>query len=112
MNMNYTFEEDLMFDDISFYSLEISDEKAKKFFEMIMADDMPNEYQIDLVEFSFKVNKSKMEFRILKRHYRNENHPFYKLQPSKQQVDFAVYMAYRTSMKAGFTSFLENKFNN
>ena len=104
------FVDDLMFDNIEIYKLEITEEEVFRFKKQIFNDDLPNEYVIDLLEFTFKVNKIKKEFRILKRHYYDTE--VYIGYPNKQQVDYTTFSAYKTAMKAGFQVFLENKYSN
>jgi len=104
------FADSMMFENIDIYKIEISDESVFKFKKQIFDDDLPNEYVVDLLEFVFKVNKSKKEFRILKRNYYDTE--VFLGYPNKHQVDFATFTAYKTAMKAGFKVFLENKYSN
>jgi hypothetical protein len=104
------FEEDLMFKNINIYQLEITQQRIDDFIDMVIDEDMPNEYTLDLPEFSFKVNQSKKEFRILKRNYGRCRTEIVDLNDA--QIDFCVYISYMTAIKSGFTAFLENKFNN
>jgi hypothetical protein len=105
-----TFEEDLMFNNINIYQIEITQQRVNEFMDMVLDEEMPNEYTLDLPEFSFKVNQSKKEFRILKRNYGCCKIEIGYLNDA--QIDFCVYISYMTAIKSGFTAYLENKFNN
>ena len=108
--IQHEFEEDLMFKNINIYQMKITQQRIDDFMAMVIDEDFPNEYTLDLPEFSFKVNQSKKEFRILKRNYRTAINSLGYMNDT--QVDFCVYISYMTAIKSGFTAFLENKFNN
>jgi hypothetical protein len=104
------FAEDMIFNNIAFYGMEITEEQVENFRNQIFSEDLSDEYVVDSLEFVFKVNKSKNEFRILKRYYYETD--VYVGRPTPQQIDYVVFTAYKLAHRAGLNVFLENKYSN
>jgi hypothetical protein len=99
-----TFEETMFFKDISIYQRDISKSKYFEFMELVIDEDLPDEYVVDLPELTFQINQVKREIRILKRNYS----PRF----SDDIIDYSVYLIYKVATKSKFKFFFENKYNN
>ena len=104
------FVDNMIFNNIAFYGMEITEEQVENFKRSIFSKDLPDEYVVDSVEFVFKVNKIKNEFRILKRHYYDTS--IFLGYPNAQQIDYTAFVAYKMAHKAGLNVFLEKKYSN
>lgn len=102
--------DDKIFNPISIYSLDISEESIEDFKKMVEREDLPDEVIVDTIEGVFKLNKVKKEFRILKRNHYDQD--IFLGYPNDFQIDFQVFLAYKTAKLSGFNVFLENKYSN
>ena len=102
--------DDKIFNPISLYGIEIDEDMVTDFKEMVESDEFPKEVIVDNVYGTFKVNKEKNEFRILKRN--SYDLDIYLRYPNDLQIDMEVFVAYKVAKLSGFNVFLENKYSN
>ena len=102
---------DTIFNSLDILSIKIELDVIKDFIEVINRDTMPDEFVLDSIEGTFKINKLKKEFRILKRNYYSKRKIALGF-PNDYSVDIQVCVAYKVAQASGFKVFLEPKYLN
>jgi hypothetical protein len=102
---------DFMFGSIDFLSVEPHPREAREFYKFATSSLLPDEYTFETPSAIIKINKEKLEFRILKRKYYSEDSVKNGF-PSKLEVDMEIIIAYKIAKMAGFDVFLEPKYMN
>jgi hypothetical protein len=102
--------DDKIFKNIDVYNFDVTDEQVFKFKTETLDKKLPNEYIVESFVGFFKVNKSKKEFRILKRKY--YNYLDFLNYPKDEDIDNAIFITYKVAIKSGFKVFLESKYSN
>ncbi len=104
--------DDFIFGNLSFYSLTLNKEDNELFLREIMSKRVPDVFLFHCDGGTFKVDKVKKEFRIIKRNY---YHPFiYRFNnlPTNEDIDLSIMVAYKIAKEAGFKVFLDPKYSN
>ena len=109
--MYLDFCDELMFDNLSLYGMKVKKSDIELFKKRALAPDLPEDYIFETLEGIFKINKTKKEFRVLKRKYFSDELSIIGL-PNRQQIDYQIFLIYRIALRAGFKVYLENKFSN
>jgi hypothetical protein len=97
------FFDDFLFYELNYLDVEVTETDIVLFIDNLLNNEYPNEFIIDVVEFKFKVNKEKRQFRIVERNYNGNN---------VRQVDFAVCRALKIASYSDFEIFLDPKYCN
>lgn len=103
--------DDLMFGSLAYLSAEPNPREVKEFRKVATSSSLPQEYTFESLQAIIKVNRIKMEFRVLQRKYYS-NESIKRGYPSRLDVDIDTMMAYKIAKLAGFEVFLEPKYMN
>lgn len=103
-------DDDKIFFDLNPFFVKITNDDCKRFMTISLDENLPNEYVFESKVAFYKINKNKMEFRILRR--KDFIQLDYIYFPSKAEIDEAVLISYKLAKRCGFSVFLENKFSN
>jgi hypothetical protein len=99
-----------IFYDLNPFFVKVSNDDCKRFMKISLDDNLPDEYVFETKTAWYKINKKKMEFRILCR--KNYDMLDFLDYPSVAEIDESVLISYKLAKRCGFKVFLENKFSN
>ena len=108
---NDNIHEDFMFGSLTFLMAKPHLGEIEEFKRLSTSSNLPDEYTFESLEAIIKINRIKMEFRILKRKYYSKEN-IMRGYPSNIDVDLSILMAYKIAKESGFKVFLEPKYMN
>lgn len=90
------------------YKFEVDSNDIERFKKTMSVKDLPNEFIFETNEGLFKVNRKKMEFRILERYYYPSGIGF----PSDEQIEYTIMAMYKIASWSGYKVYLDAKYSN